>query len=579
MLIGGNNHGNTYIVQSGDTFSKIAKTNNLTLDELKNLNPQISNYNKITIGDRIVIKAPKTVEKSENKVEEESKKESEENDITQINEDGIIVHQYGVTLRDTLDDSKEGIHLAQKTHVNILTKVATGTKQFYKVQTDDGKVGYITAMEGYAKRNPLNIKLHIVESGESLLAISLQYYGGKSNMEADHNHFVDALVEYNKDIESKDKIKAGEKVWIPPYSILKGYIKLTALDKLEGGIGRIVEFVMVFGSFVKGVVFGATKSIVDVFTGLIDLIKSIFNGTLISGIIDTIKTIFTTHWIDVLSNAGKELIKQWNGMSNPEKGLFIGKIVGYLGMEILMAVISGGASMALKGAILTSKLAKTIKGMSIIKSVVNSKLVANIPKKDKDLMGKAIEDKNNSKIELDKKQDNAKEKNKVEIDSRLEVKITDLKRTKENYNKIVLENKEHPSKNKLFSKNGIGIGNNLNLLVSVKIPNSGKWSYYRTLGNKTISQSKDIRKKIKDKLLEEGDELIIDGTKNPSVKKSNGDIIKYVWHHSPNNIQTIDLIKESIHRSNKKDLHDINSKGGNALYNTMYKGKKNAKTL
>lgn len=45
-----------YTVQKGDTFTKIAKNNNMTIDQLKKLNPDIVDINKIEVGQKIRIK-------------------------------------------------------------------------------------------------------------------------------------------------------------------------------------------------------------------------------------------------------------------------------------------------------------------------------------------------------------------------------------------------------------------------------------------------------------------------------------------------------------------------------------------
>lgn len=45
--------GNTYIVEKGDTFSGIAKKFGLKLEELKALNPQIQNYDRLGIGQKL----------------------------------------------------------------------------------------------------------------------------------------------------------------------------------------------------------------------------------------------------------------------------------------------------------------------------------------------------------------------------------------------------------------------------------------------------------------------------------------------------------------------------------------------
>jgi LysM repeat protein len=47
-----------YIVKSGDTFTKIAKKNGVTVEALKAANPSIKDINKIAVGDSIVIPTP-----------------------------------------------------------------------------------------------------------------------------------------------------------------------------------------------------------------------------------------------------------------------------------------------------------------------------------------------------------------------------------------------------------------------------------------------------------------------------------------------------------------------------------------
>jgi len=47
-----------YVVKSGDTFTKIAKKNGVTVEELKAANPSIKDINKIAVGDEIIIPTP-----------------------------------------------------------------------------------------------------------------------------------------------------------------------------------------------------------------------------------------------------------------------------------------------------------------------------------------------------------------------------------------------------------------------------------------------------------------------------------------------------------------------------------------
>jgi LysM repeat protein len=48
----------TYVVQSGDTMSKIANKFHVPLQTLINANPQIKNPNKLQIGDQVIIPVP-----------------------------------------------------------------------------------------------------------------------------------------------------------------------------------------------------------------------------------------------------------------------------------------------------------------------------------------------------------------------------------------------------------------------------------------------------------------------------------------------------------------------------------------
>ena len=50
---GANTRPQTYIIKKGDTLSKIAKANGITLATLLRLNPQITNPNKIYVGQEI----------------------------------------------------------------------------------------------------------------------------------------------------------------------------------------------------------------------------------------------------------------------------------------------------------------------------------------------------------------------------------------------------------------------------------------------------------------------------------------------------------------------------------------------
>ena len=75
-----------YIVKKGDNLTKIAKANNLSLEELLKLNPQIKNQNLINIGQEIKIN--KTFSKPKSEQLDFSKPQLESKQITAAKEWG-----------------------------------------------------------------------------------------------------------------------------------------------------------------------------------------------------------------------------------------------------------------------------------------------------------------------------------------------------------------------------------------------------------------------------------------------------------------------------------------------------------
>lgn len=59
QTVNNNNNNEIHVVQKGDTLSGIALQYNMKLDELKKMNPQIQDFNKINIGDKINVKEQK----------------------------------------------------------------------------------------------------------------------------------------------------------------------------------------------------------------------------------------------------------------------------------------------------------------------------------------------------------------------------------------------------------------------------------------------------------------------------------------------------------------------------------------
>lgn len=151
----------------------------------------------------------------------------------------------------------------------------------------------------------------------------------------------------------------------------------------------------------------------------------------------------------------------------------------------------------------------------------------------------------------------------------------ELIRVSQNYDEIILKGKQDPYPKLMMdsSKKIIAGPEGSNLLAMVKIKNSGDGRYYAKEAKSELIKSAEVQEAIR-RSLDPGDQLIIDnsGNSNPKIQKSDGSIVKLEWHHSPNHIGSISLIKIDAHRlaGNKGKLHYEKQKGGNQMYNTQY---------
>ncbi|WP_157725711.1 hypothetical protein [Vitreoscilla filiformis] len=153
---------------------------------------------------------------------------------------------------------------------------------------------------------------------------------------------------------------------------------------------------------------------------------------------------------------------------------------------------------------------------------------------------------------------------------------TELRRTKENYNQHVLNNKPDPYPSLMRGTSKIAAGpQGSSLLAVAKIPNSGKGKYYKNQANKAIASNQDVANTIRKNHLRPGETLVIDpkGSKNPHIQAEDGSQKRLEWHHSPNHIGSVSLIPTDTHRitGGKALLHYDKKKGGNEMYNTQYK--------
>lgn len=143
-----------------------------------------------------------------------------------------------------------------------------------------------------------------------------------------------------------------------------------------------------------------------------------------------------------------------------------------------------------------------------------------------------------------------------------------LKKVKEAYCDLVLCGMQDPFDELMRDKTKkiVAGPKGSNLYALVKIRNSGyEARYYRQVANKALFEDKNMQLFIESNLLGEGDTLVVSTTQNPFVRRKDGTVVKLCWHHSPNHINSISLIPQSIHLAGRRSLH-IKGRGGNSMY-------------
>jgi hypothetical protein len=257
-------------------------------------------------------------------------------------------------------------------------------------------------------------RLRRVKRGDTLGAIATSEYGAKYEGGNDQRLYVQALYEANKqrpgiklhavDLSRTEtllreeaeeetlkiyrgvQIDEGAVLWIPSdgfVQALKASGQITSgstdLSKAwrfakQAGAAVIEALKFTAGVFV-GILEGAWQALVDVFKGAVEILKIAFEifkaqitGQLPQLMLDTARKVkdFFEH-LDVKAMAralGKYIIDRWESSGWYGRGEFIGQVVGYIAMNVLLLVATEGGSV---GALLAEAAAG---GSEIARAVI-----------------------------------------------------------------------------------------------------------------------------------------------------------------------------------------------------------------
>ncbi len=188
-----------------------------------------------------------------------------------------------------------------------------------------------------------------------------------------------------------------ETVKVPLYTILRiptvAYIeylskigKLSKRPDLVNELINVGEIIVDVAAGIAGVIVGiiegfvvgiwdALVGLVDLVTSIIDVIKKLVSGTFIDDLKKMYAMMVNLSWEDIqklgdaITGGLFSAIKNFSSLSAFEKGRVIGKIIGLVLLEVVLAIFTGGAANAAKWAGKLGKFAKVAKGIQKIADV------------------------------------------------------------------------------------------------------------------------------------------------------------------------------------------------------------------
>ena len=329
-------------VLAGDTLTKIAQRNNVTVEALTKANG-ISDPNRIGVGQ--VLKIPQEGQPTAQSTAPSTQTSTAKTSSTQASTTntsstqtpktapynaGKAIKSFGRVRND------DGVNLREKPKPDgtILKRLPFNTRVFvsheltgdwYFVTLDDGNFGYVYSK--YVSINPPDpdAVLHKIKRNEGALAIVKQYYEVKPNegflgvlkqihtgstiswgedWGQDERYYANVLVEANRSKKLSgiykpyasadwDKTQTRENylIWIPSSDFAKsmrgkvgsGSISHAVWQAAKSTVEALGDYILGHAAFSAGLIHGILESIWDLLTGIVDLVELV--GKIIKSLI------------------------------------------------------------------------------------------------------------------------------------------------------------------------------------------------------------------------------------------------------------------------------------------------------
>ena len=160
-------------------------------------------------------------------------------------------------------------------------------------------------------------------------------------------------------------VLAGHNIWLPSPAYVRLLQSAGAIGSRPGWINAAVDVGKGLAGFLAGIAAGVFGSLWDTLTGLWELgegivsaVRSVLDGSLFTSIDDIYDTITAMTWEDVKAlvnavitmgqDAFADFQRKWDHPDAYQQWHFKGYIVGSVALEVVLAIFSGGASLAAK---------------------------------------------------------------------------------------------------------------------------------------------------------------------------------------------------------------------------------------
>lgn len=324
-----------------------------------------------------------------------------------------------------IPDPKTGDNVVKTLNFNdrIFVEEKGGAKnEWFKITTSKGDRGWVPrASVALNPPEPL-AELYRVKAGDRAIFLASRWYGPPggwsrwwwpgSDDEVDARFYVGALAFANKgragmpspanlterSAWKKVNVIKGHTIWKPSKSFLQtlmgkvssGSITKELWEDVKKVAQAIWDFAVFAAAFISGLIYGAGESIYDLFAGVVELVKmvwslgkSIITGNIVS---DAKKFWEDLQKIDI-SVLARDFQKKWFAPDPWDAGFFQGRVLGYVIMEIVMLVFSGGILTALKWAGKFAKIGSLIAKLPrVAKAVELASKTTKLPSKAKNFL-------------------------------------------------------------------------------------------------------------------------------------------------------------------------------------------------